>query len=84
MRLAELNRQAEDPNLWNDPQRASRVMQERTALDEQLSALSRIAQELDDQVTLIELGDSENDKNVVAEAEAALRKLKSRSRAART
>jgi peptide chain release factor 2 len=51
-------------------------MQERTALDEQLSALSRIAQELDDQVTLIELGESENDKNVVAEAEAALRKLK--------
>jgi peptide chain release factor 2 len=51
-------------------------MQERTALDEQLGALSRIAQELDDQVTLIELGESENDKNVVAEAEAALRKLK--------
>ena len=37
-----LNRQAEDPNLWNDPQRASRVMQERTALDDQLNALSRI------------------------------------------
>jgi peptide chain release factor 2 len=51
-------------------------MQERTALDEQLGALSRIVQDLDDQVTLIELGESENDKNVVAEAEAALRKLK--------
>jgi len=51
-------------------------MQERTALDEQLSALARIEQELDDQVTLIELGEAENDKQVVAEAEAALRKLK--------
>jgi peptide chain release factor 2 len=51
-------------------------MQERTALDEQLGALARIEQELDDQVTLIELGDSENDQKVVAEAEAALRKLK--------
>jgi peptide chain release factor 2 len=51
-------------------------MQERTALDEQLGALARIEQELDDQVTLIELGESESDKNVVAEAEAALRKLK--------
>ena len=49
-RLAELNRQAEDPNLWNDPPRASRVMQERTALDEQLTALARIEQELDDQL----------------------------------
>ena len=76
MRLAELNRQAEDPNLWNDPQRASRVMQERTALDEQLGALSRIEQELDDQATLIELGENENEKSVVAEGEAALRKLK--------
>ena len=75
-RLVKLNRQAEDPNLWNDPQRASRLMQERTALDEQLGALSRIEQELDDQVTLIELGEAENDQKVVTEAEAALRKLK--------
>jgi peptide chain release factor 2 len=51
-------------------------MQERTALDEQLGALSRIEQELDDQVTLIELGEAENDQKVIAEAEAALRKLK--------
>ncbi len=51
-------------------------MQERTALDDNLTALSRIDQELDDQVTLIELGDAEKDQKVVAEAEAALRKLK--------
>ncbi len=76
MRLAELNRQAEDPDLWNDPQRASRVMQERTALDDQLGALSRIEQELDDQVMLIEIGETENDLDVIDEAEAALRKLK--------
>jgi peptide chain release factor 2 len=51
-------------------------MQERTALDDNLTALSRIEQELDDQVTLIELGEAEKDQKVVAEAEAALRKLK--------
>jgi peptide chain release factor 2 len=51
-------------------------MQERTALDEQLTALSRIDQDLDDQITLIELGEAENDQNVIAEAEASLRKLK--------
>jgi peptide chain release factor 2 len=51
-------------------------MQERTALDEQLGALSRIGQELDDQVMLIELGESEKDQSVIADAEAALRKLK--------
>jgi peptide chain release factor 2 len=51
-------------------------MQERTALDDQLSALSRIEQELDDQVMLIEMAEAEHDQNVIAEAEAALRKLK--------
>ena len=51
-------------------------MQERTALDEQLTALGRIEQELDDQVMLIELGESENDPKTIAEAEASLRKLK--------
>ncbi|HVU41310.1 MAG TPA: peptide chain release factor 2 [Xanthobacteraceae bacterium] len=76
VRLAELNRQAEDPNLWNDPQRASRVMQERTSLDDQLNALSRIDQELDDQVTLIELGEAEDDQKVIADAEESLRRLK--------
>src|SRR5438067_8882089 len=51
-------------------------MQERTALDEQITALARIEQELDDQITLIELGESENDPKTIAEAEASLRKLK--------
>jgi peptide chain release factor 2 len=51
-------------------------MQERTALEDRLTAISRIEQELDDQVTLIELGDAEGDQKVVAEAEAVLRSLK--------
>jgi peptide chain release factor 2 len=51
-------------------------MQERTALDEQLTALTRIDQELDDQITLIELGEAENDQKFIAEAEASLRTLK--------
>ena len=44
-------------------------MQERTSLDDQLNALSRIDQELDDQVTLIELGEAEDDQKVIADAE---------------
>ena len=51
-------------------------MQERTSLEDQLTAISRIEQELDDQVTMIELGDAESDQTVVVEAEAALRKLR--------
>jgi peptide chain release factor 2 len=51
-------------------------MQERTALEDQLGAIARIERELDDQITMIELGDAEKDQAVVAEAENALRKLK--------
>jgi peptide chain release factor 2 len=51
-------------------------MQERTLLEDQLSSIDRIERELDDQITLIELGESEKDSAVVADAEAALRKLK--------
>jgi peptide chain release factor 2 len=51
-------------------------MQERTALDEQLGALGRIERELDDQLTMIELGEAEKDQKVIAEAEDALRRLK--------
>jgi len=51
-------------------------MQERTLLEDQLTSIERIERELDDQTTLIELGESEKDEAVIAEGETALRKLK--------
>jgi peptide chain release factor 2 len=51
-------------------------MQERTALEDQLTAIGRIEQELEDQLTMIELGEAEKDQKTVAEAEAALQKLR--------
>ncbi|HEY5609177.1 MAG TPA: peptide chain release factor 2 [Alphaproteobacteria bacterium] len=75
-RLAELNQQAEDPNLWSDSANAQRVMQERNALEDQLAAIGRIERELEDQITMLELGDAEKDRSVVAEAEGALKQLK--------
>jgi peptide chain release factor 2 len=51
-------------------------MRERDALEDQLGAIGRIEQELDDQLTMIELGESEKDIKAVADAESALRKLK--------
>jgi peptide chain release factor 2 len=71
-----LNHLSEDPNLWNDPQRASKLMQERTALEDQMSAIGRIERDIDDNLGLIELGESENDTSIVDEAEAALKQLK--------
>ena len=51
-------------------------MRERDAIEDQLNAIGRIEQELDDQLTLIELGESEKDEKTVSEAEAALKRLK--------
>jgi peptide chain release factor 2 len=76
VRLAELNKQAEGPDFWNDPERAQRLMQERNALEDQLTSIGRLERELDDQLMLIELGESENDEKVVAEAEAAISALR--------
>jgi peptide chain release factor 2 len=51
-------------------------MQERNALEDQLTAIERMERELDDQLTMIELGESEKDQKAIAEAEEALKKLK--------
>jgi peptide chain release factor 2 len=51
-------------------------MQERTSLEDSLTAIGRIERDVEDQVTMIELGDAENDAAVIADAEAALKRLK--------
>jgi peptide chain release factor 2 len=54
-------------------------MQERTGLEDQLGSIGRIQQELEDQLTMLELGEAENDAAVVSDAEAALKKLRADS-----
>jgi peptide chain release factor 2 len=71
-----LNKEAEDPALWNDQARAQRVMRERDVLEDRLNAIGRMERELDDQLTYIELGETEKDEKTVADAEAALNRLK--------
>src|SRR5437588_7675178 len=51
-------------------------MRERDALDDQLNAIGRIERDLDDQLMLIDLGESEKDEATIGEAETALRALK--------
>jgi peptide chain release factor 2 len=50
-------------------------MRERTALDERIASIRRLEGDLDDAVTLIELGEAEDDPASVAEGEAAIRKV---------
>ena len=74
-RLEEFNALIEDPNLWNDPAKAQKLMRERQQLLDSLSTYKLIDSGLRDNVELIELGEAEGDAEVVAEAEEALRAL---------
>ncbi|MGB0928504.1 MAG: peptide chain release factor 2 [Pikeienuella sp.] len=75
-RLEELNAFAEDPDLWNDPAKAQKTMRERQKLADSIDGYKSLAQELEDNKELIELGEMEDDADVVAEAENGLKKLR--------
>lgn len=75
-RLEELNAFAEDPDLWNDPAKAQKLMRERQKLSDSIDGYKALAQDLADNQELIELGEMEDDASVVAEAEAALATLR--------
>ncbi|WP_298820453.1 peptide chain release factor 2 [uncultured Roseibium sp.] len=76
VRLEELNALSEDPELWNDPSRAQKLMRERQQLDDGINGVKGLEQDLADNVEFIELGEMEEDKSVVEDAEEALRGLK--------
>ena len=75
-RLEEFNAMSEDPKLWDDPEKAQNLMRERQALLDAMGNYSSLKQELTDNIDLIELGDAEDDAEIVVEAEAALKALK--------
>ncbi|MFN0263336.1 peptide chain release factor 2 [Tepidamorphus sp. 3E244] len=74
-RLEDLNAQAEDPDLWNDSEAAQATMRERQQLVDHIDSIKRFQQELDDAVTLIELGEEAEDDDTVNEGGAALKNL---------
>ncbi|MXN67070.1 peptide chain release factor 2 [Stappia sp. GBMRC 2046] len=76
-RLDELNALSEDPELWNDPSRAQKLMRERQHLDDNIGGVRRLESDLTDNLELIELGEAEGDQDVVTEAETTLKSLKS-------
>ncbi len=75
-RLEEFDARVEDPTLWDDPAAAQKLMRERQMLVDKIGTYEQISQDLKDNVELIELGEMENDDEVVTEAEAALKALR--------
>ncbi|MBT3930730.1 MAG: peptide chain release factor 2 [Rhodospirillaceae bacterium] len=78
-RLEKLNAEAEDPGLWDDQERAQKLLRDRTRLEKSIEEVRGLEQQLDDAATLIELGEAEDDKDVVAEGEAVIEALQRRA-----
>ncbi|MDR3372345.1 MAG: peptide chain release factor 2 [Ancalomicrobiaceae bacterium] len=74
-RLDELNALSEDPNLWNNPANAQKQMRERDLLARSIETVRSIGRELDDALTLEELGEMEDDEASIVEADNAIRTL---------
>ncbi|KUJ80789.1 peptide chain release factor 2 [Ruegeria marisrubri] len=78
-RLEEFNARVEDPNLWDNPEKAQKLMRERQVLVDAIETYESIKTDLNDNVELIELGEMEDDEEVVKDAEEALKKLKEKA-----
>jgi peptide chain release factor 2 len=74
-RLEEFNARVEDPNLWDDPAAAQKLMRDRQMLVDAIETYTSIKQDLSDNVEMIELGEMEEDQEVVTDAENALKSL---------
>ncbi len=74
-RMEEFNAMSEDPELWNNPAKAQKLMRERQMLADALENYKTLSTELQDNIDLIELGELEDDAEVVGEAESAIADL---------
>ena len=74
-RLEEFNARVEDPDLWNDPENAQKLMRERQSLIDAVEGHDNMQTELNDSIELIELGEMEDDQDVIKDAEGAIEAL---------
>ena len=68
-RLEEYNAMIEDPSLWDDQDRAQKLMRDRQILVDAIATYEGIRQDLSDNLEMIELGAEEADEEVVNDAE---------------
>jgi peptide chain release factor 2 len=64
-RLAELDRQAEDPAIWNDPARAQELGREKKSLENVVYTLQAIDRQLGDARELLLIAQEENDEVIL-------------------
>ena len=71
----------EDPDLWNEPDKAQKLMRERQNFIDQVDAHDAMSTELKENIELIELAEVEADEEILQEVVTALKRLKNRASA---
>lgn len=74
-RLEEFDAMSEDPNLWDDPAKAQKLMRERQNLVDAMDNYKSLKGDLQDNIDMIELGEMEDDQEVITDAETAIAAL---------
>ena len=68
--LIEVQRELEQPDVWNDPDRAQELGRRKSRLEDVVGTLERLDQTLSDSEQLIELAAAEDDEATLAEIAA--------------
>lgn len=74
-RREELEALSSDPNLWNDQEKAQKLMSEKNTLDASLNAYDDYNKSLNDYVEMVDFAESENDEDMLLELQHNLENL---------
>lgn len=71
-RLEEVNLELENPELWNDPERATKISKEKSQLDNVIGVITALDDKLEDAKAMIDLAVEANDATLLADVQAEL------------
>ncbi|MEN6668822.1 peptide chain release factor 2 [Psychrobacter sp. B38] len=71
-RLEEVNLELENPELWNDPERATKINKEKSHLDGVIDVVVSLETTLEDASAMLELAVEEGDESLLADVQAEL------------
>ncbi len=74
--LDELNKIAEDPTLWDNKEKAQKILKEKSLIEEKLNKFNNLKNLLSDNLSYLELAEIENDSQLLNDVENNLNLLK--------
>ena len=75
-RIEELDMEMSGPDFWNNPERANKLTRDAKNMKDTVEGITKLEQSYEDMLTLIELGNEENDPSVIDEVKEELEDFK--------